>query len=226
MNFQQRLTRKITRERLEAFVKQYANDLYTLDLGCANSPYSKYFKNRLGFDISDGLGVDVVGDAHNLPFKDETFEQIFCTEVLEHLHTPELAIKEMYRVLKPDGNMILTTRFLFPIHDAPHDYYRYTKYGLQHLFRDWENVKIEAEVSTIETFAVLFQRIGFQTKLRFNFISKIVVFLTARFFQTLNGFVLKEYGNIKKSHEERTIMTSGYYLVAKKPVSKITEAAK
>jgi len=216
MNFHQKLTAKITRVRLKAFVERHANDLYTLDLGCANSPYSAYFKNRVGLDIAAGPGVDVVGDAHSLPFADATFEQIFCTEVLEHLHTPERAIAEMSRVLKPGGTLLLTTRFLFPIHDAPHDYYRYTEYGLRHLFRDWEVIKIEPEVTTMETIAVLLQRIGFQTKLRANILSKVLIFTLAKAFMLLNWMIFKEFGDIRKSKEEHNIMTSGYYLVAKK----------
>ncbi len=216
MSVHQILTRKITRERLREFITEHANKRYTLDIGCANSPYSKYFSNRIGFDIAEGPGVDVVGDAHALPFPDSTFEQILCTEVLEHLHTPEQAINEMMRVLKPGGVILLTTRFIFPIHDAPHDYFRYTKYGLKHLFREWEMVTLEEEVTTIETIAVLLQRIGFQTKLRANALSKVLVFLCARVFGVLNWLITEEYGDIKKSQKEQGIMTSGYYLVARK----------
>lgn len=216
MNLEEWLTRKIVRERLVTFVKKYATEAYTLDLGCANSPYSKYFTNRIGFDIAEGPGVDVVGDAHMLPFPDETFETVFSTEVLEHLHTPEKAIAEMKRVLKPGGRVILTTRFVFPIHDAPHDYFRYTKYGLQHLFREWEKVEIEEEVTTIETLSVLLQRIGFQTKLRCNVVSKISIFLLAKVIGLCSWLIVEEFGDIKKSQKENGIMTSGYYLVAQK----------
>lgn len=216
MNLHRLLTKKITRTRLDAFIKKHAQDSYTLDIGCANSPYSKFFKNRVGLDIASGPGVDVVSDAHVLPFPDGTFENILCTEVLEHLHTPEKAISEMYRVLKSQGTIILTTRFIFPIHDAPHDYYRYTKYGLRHLFQDWEILELIPEVTTMETIGVLFQRIGFQTKLRANVVSKVLVFLIAKLMVCLDWFVKEEFGDIKKSVSENGIMTSGYYLVARK----------
>ncbi len=216
MNIQQKLTSKITRKQLNQFVSKHSNGLYTLDLGCANSPYSKYFINRLGFDIEKGTGVDVVGDAHELPFENETFDQILCTEVLEHLHTPEQAIKEMHRVLKTGGTLLLTTRFIFPLHDTPNDYYRYTKYGLRHLFRNWEVIDIVPEVTTIETVGVLFQRIGFQTKLRVNIVSKVACFILARLFTWLNWMIVEEYGDIRKTEKEKNIMTSGYYLVVKK----------
>jgi len=216
MSLHQKLTGKITRERLKSFIVDHANERYTLDIGCANSPYSKYFKNRKGFDIAEGPGVDMVGDAHSLPFKDGEFEQILCTEVLEHLHTPEVAIGEMMRVLKPGGTLLLTTRFIFPIHDAPHDYYRYTKYGLRHLFREWDIVELKEEVTTLETIGVLLQRIGFQTRLRMNFVSKVGIFMFAKVLSMCDWLITKEFGDIKKSKEERGIMTSGYYVVAQK----------
>lgn len=216
MSLHQKLTGKITRERLKTFITSHANERHTLDIGCANSPYSKYFPNRVGFDIASGPGVDIVGDAHSLPFKDGEFEQILCTEVLEHLHTPEEAIAEMMRVLKPGGTILLTTRFIFPIHDAPHDYYRYTKYGLRHLFRSWDIVELKEEVTTLETIGVLLQRIGFQTKLRMNFMSKVGIFILAKVLHMCNWLITEEFGDIKKSQKEQGIMTSGYYLVAKK----------
>lgn len=216
MSIHESLTKKITRGHLRKFITEHASDAYTLDIGCANSPYSKYFPKRVGLDIAAGPGVDVVSDAHTLPFPDATFDQILCTEVLEHLHTPEQAIKEMNRVLKPGGTILLTTRFVFPIHDAPHDYFRYTKYGLTYLFRDWELLTLNEEVTTMETLGVLLQRIGFQTKLRANGVTKVLIFLLAKVFTVLNWLIVKEYGDIKKSQSEKNIMTSGYYLVAKK----------
>ena len=212
------LVSKMTRERLDPFIDSLSSSLYTLDIGCANSPYSGFFPKRLGFDILPGEGVDVVGDAHELPFPNETFEQILCTEVLEHLHTPHLALSEMHRVLKPGGKLILTTRFLFPIHDAPGDYFRFTKYGLQHLLRNWKNVTIKEEVSTSETFGVLLQRIAFQTEMRGGNITKAFILLLARCTPLLKWFIKKEYGMKSKVgvREEHTIMTSGYHVIAEK----------
>ncbi len=212
----ERLTGKITRSHLREFLAPYATDAYTLDIGCANSPYSRLFPKRVGLDVAPGAGVDVVADAHALPFEDATFDQILCTEVLEHLHTPSQAITEMRRVLKPGGRIILTTRFVFPLHDVPHDYFRYTKYGLKHLFKDWEVERLVEETNTLETIAVLLQRVGYQTTLRCNKVSKVLIFLLARLVAASSKLIVTEYGDIKKSVSEKNIMTSGYYLVARK----------
>jgi len=210
------LTSKITRKRLEPFIQKYKSDGLTLDIGCSNSPYIKYFPNRIGLDIQNGPRVDVVADAHKLPFEDEKFDNILCTEVLEHLHSPHLAISEMKRVLKKDGKLILSTRFIFPLHDTPNDYYRYTKYGLRYLFKDWQIIELEEEANTITTLAVLLQRIGYQCELLgFGFI-KLLLFLKAKIIPYFSFLITKEYGDIRKKMPETNIMTSGYYLVVQK----------
>lgn len=210
------LTKKITRTNLEKFIKKESTTKLTLDLGCANSPYSRYFKNRIGVDIESGQGVDVTADAHQLPFEDEKFDVILCMEVLEHLHTPHVAISEMKRVLKKGGKLILTTRFIFPIHNAPADYYRYTKYGLKNLFRDWEIISLVEEVGTKDTLAVLIQRIGFQANFKGGIITKAFVLFFARFITFLPSLIKNEFGDIRKTTNEKNILASGYYLVCKK----------
>ena len=210
------ITKKITRSRIKAFVSKHAVRGHTLDLGCADSVYADLFPDRVGFDVKPGKRVDVVGDAHKLPFADETFDCILCTEVLEHLHTPHQAISEMNRVLKKDGLLILTTRFLIPIHDAPGDYFRYTKYGLRHLFKNWSIVELTEEATVIETFAILLQRLGYQSKLRGGKLTKFLVFLLAKIVAGSSWLLIEGYGDITRSSREDNFMTSGYYLAARK----------
>jgi len=212
------LISKMTRERLDVFIADNASAEHTLDIGCASSPYSSFFPNRVGFDVADGEGVRVVGDAHHLPFRDGEFEQVLCTEVLEHLHTPQLAIDEMHRVLKKGGKLILTTRFNFPLHDTPGDYFRYTKYGIQHLLRDWDVAVIEEEASTMRTFAVLLQRVAFQTDVWGGKLTKAALLLFARGLGASQWLIKKEYGTRSKVavRQEKSVMTSGYYVIARK----------
>lgn len=211
------LTKKITRSRLEKFLIRHQDPQgLTLDLGCGHSYYKKYFPNRIGFDIQPGHGVDVVGDAHKLPFENDKFDNILCTEVLEHLHSPHIAISEMKRVLKRGGKLILTTRFVFPLHDVPNDYYRFTKYGLRYLFKDWEILEFEEETTTLGAIAVLLQRIGYQCEI-LNFRPfKLLFFILAKFIQSFSFIISKEFGDISEMRSEKNIITSGYYLVCKK----------
>lgn len=210
------LDSKITRRHLDDFIKNHRSDGLTLDIGCGNSPYADYFPNRIGLDIEKRGGVDIAGSVYQLPFSDEKFDNILCTEVLEHLHSSKEAIEEMARVLKRGGILILSTRFLFPLHDIPDDYYRFTKYGLRYLFRDWQIVELREETDTLETIAVLLQRICYQCSGIFLKPLKLLIFGMAKIIPLFSFLIRKEYGNIGKTKSEINIMSSGYYLVVKK----------
>src|SRR5215831_10665922 len=123
--FRKALSAKLTRITLDRFIAAHASTRRTLDIGAQNGPYAAQFPKRIALDIKQGLGVRIIGDAQALGIRDASFDVVLCTEVLEHLPEPQRAIDEMYRVLAPGGQLLLTTRFLFPIHDAPHDYFRF-----------------------------------------------------------------------------------------------------
>lgn len=90
-----------------------------------------------GLDFQAGTGVDVVADVHALPL-DWTgrFTGVLCSEVLEHIARPWIALPEIQRVLQPGGWLIITTLFAFPEHSYPDDYYRYSRNGLRLLLQD------------------------------------------------------------------------------------------
>ncbi|HEX5353770.1 MAG TPA: class I SAM-dependent methyltransferase [Rhodanobacteraceae bacterium] len=73
---------------------------------------------------------DVFADGAQLPFSDESFDTVLLLEVLEHVARPADVLCEIRRVLGPDGTLLLSMPFLYPLHDAPHDYQRYTSPGL------------------------------------------------------------------------------------------------
>ena len=136
----------------QAFVKKYIHGLVAreavkyargnlLDIGCGEKPFQaelgKYVQNYLGIDdihtphLTDR--IDVFADASQLPFKGEYFDIILLTQVLEHIKTPLDVMQEIRRVLKSDGILLISWPFLFPIHEEPRDYFRYTEYGMQEL---------------------------------------------------------------------------------------------
>lgn len=215
-----RMFQKITRRGLEAFLKRYATNEVVLDIGGGhvdtNHSYDHYFPNRTTIDIDPKREPDVVGDVHTMPLPDESHSIVLCTEVLEHCHTPQLAIDEMERVLKPGGTLILTTRFVYPHHDVPHDYFRYTKFGLSHLLRNWEIETLEYETESFSTIAALLQRICFQTRLRLNRPMKVVLFSIAWILDHCNGLIVKEYGDINRETDVDRLMSTGLFVVAKK----------
>lgn len=212
-----RLSGKLTRVSLDRFIARHATDRRTLDVGAQHGPYARFFPNRIALDIKRGAGVRILGDVQALGVRDGSFSVVLCTEVLEHVPEPQRAIDELYRVLEPGGMLLLTTRFLFPIHDAPHDYFRFTKYGLRHLLRRFEILVLEEETDSVGTIAVLLQRLGMQAQTLRQKSLRGVWLVAAQALRPFSFLITKEYGDSARLQPERGIMTSGYHVVARKP---------
>ncbi|MAW74374.1 MAG: hypothetical protein CMG09_00375 [Candidatus Marinimicrobia bacterium] len=118
-----------------------------LVVGSGKDPYRNLFsedvEEYVRFDIEphDGL-TDVIGDIHEAPFDDNSFDCIFAIEVMEHLENPFLFKKEIKRMLKKGGSMVLTVPFIFHMHADPFDYWRPTKMALSELFDDFDELSI------------------------------------------------------------------------------------
>jgi SAM-dependent methyltransferase len=131
------LSKRFTRQGIDVFLRRQLREVTgsVLDLGAGLRPFADLLPGRtIALDHRARPDVDLIGDAHRLPFRDATFDAIVCTEVFEHLLDPPTAANEMIRVLKPGGRLALTTRFCFPLHDRPGDYWRFTPYTLARLF--------------------------------------------------------------------------------------------
>lgn len=134
-----------------------------VDIGCGQKPYRTLFASHvsqhIGIDLEDsrhGMSqVDVIGTAYNTNLPDAVCDVVLCTEVLEHLERPVDAVHEMNRILKPDGVLILTVPFIWPVHEQPRDFYRYSEYGLKFIFEsaNFEIVEIRPLTGYIVTFA-------------------------------------------------------------------------
>jgi SAM-dependent methyltransferase len=81
-------------------------------------------------DVAPIQGLDVVGYAGALPFRNGSFHTVLCTSVLEHVDNAEEAVREIVRILRPGGRLLVTVPFLYPTHEAPYDYWRATHHGL------------------------------------------------------------------------------------------------
>jgi SAM-dependent methyltransferase len=85
----------------------------------------------INLNISPLKSPDLLGNAASLPFGNNTFDVVICSELLEHVHEPIESLIEIYRVLKPDGVLLATIPFIYPHHPDPNDYLRYTEQFLQ-----------------------------------------------------------------------------------------------
>jgi SAM-dependent methyltransferase len=110
-------------------------------------------------DIDPGRNPDLVADVETLaPLPDASMDIIFFHEVLEHVAAPQAAVDTLWRVLRPGGILVGSTPFLLGIHDAPSDYYRFTVYGLKHLFRRFECLRLTPRNGYLAATAVLVYR--------------------------------------------------------------------
>jgi SAM-dependent methyltransferase len=129
------------RELMAAAKKYFSGRL--IDIGCGNKPYAALLKafvsEHIGVDhaltLHGTTTVDIISSAYELPVADESFDSALSTSVLEHLEEPECALRECLRVLKPGGVAIYSVPFIWHLHEDPRDFYRFSKYGLDYLFK-------------------------------------------------------------------------------------------
>lgn len=100
---------------------------WNLYIGGANQRVPGY----VNFDLFATPGVDVQGDAHELPFPSSLFQRVECDAVLEHVVDPERVAREIERVLAPGGFAHIVTPFCHPFHEYPRDFRRFTPDGLR-----------------------------------------------------------------------------------------------
>ncbi|MBA2448094.1 MAG: class I SAM-dependent methyltransferase, partial [Chloroflexi bacterium] len=107
------LSKRFSRQGIDEFLRRELRSTTgtVLDLGAGLRPFAEVLPGRtVALDHRARPTIDLVGDAHRLPFADATFDAIVCTEVFEHLLEPTAAAAEMIRVLRPGGRLVLTTR--------------------------------------------------------------------------------------------------------------------
>jgi len=127
-----------------------------LDFGCGSKPYKALFTNVSSYT---GLDIEVSGHSHKneqidvyydgkaIPFEDGSFDNIFSTEVFEHIFNIEKILPEINRVLKQGGGLLITCPFVCPEHEVPYDYARYTSFGIRHLLEQ-HGFSIKEQIKT------------------------------------------------------------------------------
>lgn len=108
-----------------------------IDVGCGRMPYRSLVPARryVGVDVDTPVTralaqAEVFYDGRRLPFADGSFDGMLCSQVIEHVPEPMVFLKELERVLRPGGLLVLTTPFVWDEHEQPHDYARHTSFGL------------------------------------------------------------------------------------------------
>jgi SAM-dependent methyltransferase len=211
---------KLLIEDLTNAINKYAHgDL--LDVGCGNKPYEPLFLNKIksytGCDVvqSSLNKVDVICEATQLEFEAEKFHTVFTTQVLEHVGNPEKMLAEIFRVLLPDGTLILSAPFTWELHEEPHDYFRFTKHGLQEILKrnGFDSIEVKANGGKWAAILQLNLNIIFSTFDNKSWLTKCLKFLftKCRLTMLLNQIALF---CDKKFYDD--LLTLNYVIVAKR----------
>jgi SAM-dependent methyltransferase len=198
-----------------------------LDIGCADKIISNYLvsgQEYIGLDYYKtamnwyGSEPHVFGDAQVLPIADSVVDTVLLLDVLEHLPRPNDCMKEIFRVIKPGGRLIVQVPFVYPIHDKPLDYQRWTEYGLQKLAEDhgYEIKEIIRFGNSFDT-AALISCIAIAGMVLYSFPKKWFQFLLGTVLLVLVpviNIVSYALGVLSRDDE---IMPHGYRFILEKP---------
>lgn len=132
-----------------------------------------FFPNKqyIGADIRNGSGVDVILNLHQVSLSSESVGTVLILDTLEHVEFPRKAVEESYRILKPNGILIMSSVMNFPIHNFPYDYWRFTPECFRSLLKPF-NLSVVESVGT-QTFPHTIIGIGFKGFIHKNFFTDI-----------------------------------------------------
>ncbi len=130
-------------------------NLSVLDVGGRIQPYRVLLEERcasyVAIDLRPTPLVDVIGQADRLPFPDQRFDLILCTQVLEYVPEPQPVIDEIYRTLRTGGVLLLSAPAVFP-RDSPTEYWRFLPCGLKRLLSSFSSVEVAPEGNSLVGF--------------------------------------------------------------------------
>jgi SAM-dependent methyltransferase len=135
----------IIRSSLLKKIRDFSGNLSgkMMDFGCGSKPYKSLFDvtEYVGVDFEneghphDNEQIDVYYDGRHLPFEDNYFDSVLCSEVVEHVFNLPETLKEINRVMKMGGNILITCPFVWNEHEVPFDYARYTRFALKDILK-------------------------------------------------------------------------------------------
>ena len=213
------LSKNISRKNLNSLIneeiKKFKKKRYkVLNIG-SGGPIENYLKTFEKFEV---FSIDIDKNRNpdqliNLCDKDFVNklkikpDLIMCFEVLEHIKEPQVAIANLHKICSKKCTILMSVPFNFPIHDAPNDFYRYTKFGLEYLFRNFSTKKIINRDGWLDCIFVFIIRLKFSK----NIFLKIISFTFLVLYYLLYPVISLIQQLIKFEN-----ITTGYFLIIKK----------
>lgn len=193
MNWLQRslyiLSKKISRQNLDHFIKKNIipkskKKINIINIG-AGGEIEEYLKSipnikLISIDISSKTKPDILADISDKKFLKKIKvkpDYITCFEVLEHVNEPFKAIQNLFKLSTKKTVLLFSVPFIFPIHEEPYDFYRYTKYGLKYIFKNFSKVEISNRDGFIDNMFVLSVRLKFSKNYFLKLYAVISIFL-------------------------------------------------
>ena len=205
---------------LESYSKYYKGTL--VDLGCGEAPHKNYFlqyvNKYIGVDWTNTLHnskADIISDLNKkIEIENDFADTIISLSVMEHLCEPQIFLNESYRILKKDGTIILGVPWMWWIHEAPHDYFRYTPYGLKYMFEKAGYKDIQVQPTT-GFFSMWFLKMNYFS-LKWIKGSKIRRTFTKAFLIPFWYSSQKLAPWLDNKHRGWSLESTGFFVVAKK----------
>jgi SAM-dependent methyltransferase len=220
-NYLMRQSKKMSREGLYEFISDslagLKKDQKVLNVGSGgqignlvNQICKLKESTVLSIDIDPHRDPDMVCDVCELPFYEE-FDVVVCAEVLEHISRPHIALTKIFSSLKGNGYLVMTVPFIFPIHDKPYDFFRYTRYGLEYLLQEFSEVHIREKNNGVKSLCVLLVRFLMMDSGNSKMGGGGLKFLFA-----ITGILLYPLAVLISCKFQVDFLTTGYHIIAKK----------
>ncbi|MFC1647652.1 class I SAM-dependent methyltransferase [Patescibacteria group bacterium] len=197
---------------LEKFMRNYGENDIVVNVGSLSKKIKGAKARVYNLDIAYYPNIDIVADAHELPFKDGSLDGVIIKNVFEHLRDPAKVRDELRRVVKNGGRIYAKVPFMQPFHAVPDDYQRYSINGLKEFFKDFKIIEEGISVGPSsalawflrEYLAILF---SFNSAKAYKVMRAIFSYFTAP---------IKYFDAFFRKRKEAHRLASAFYLVLEK----------
>jgi len=177
------------REEVILFSKTLSDNSKILDFGCGEKPYYPFLKAKsaeyIGIDIEDSpeKNADVnltIQQGERIPFPDDYFDAIISTQAFEHIENIWFYAEELERVLKKNGNALVSSAFSWDYHPYPKDYWRITEDGYRVLFKNFSKIDFDYDTNSLQT---ILQSLGLllaRKEMKYKFIYRALNYIISK----------------------------------------------